>query len=169
MELTIDRLKSQLSYNPETGEFLWLQRRKGVQVDRPAGRVSKAHGYRDICIDGILYRSHRLAFYWMRGEWPDGVVDHINGIKHDNRWCNLRECSQSQNMMNCQVRSNNTTGMVGVSWDKSRQKWLAQIRLNGKKKNLGRYETKEQAKQAWMNAVALSGDAEFRMGGAEIE
>ena len=72
-------------------------------------------------------------------------------------------------MMNCQVRSNNTTGMVGVSWDKSRQKWLAQIRLNGKKKNLGRYETKEQAKQAWMNAVALSGDAEFRMGGAEIE
>jgi hypothetical protein len=162
MELTHERLKSQLQYNPETGDFFWLQRRRGVQTDRPAGRVSKAHGYKDICIDGVLHRAHRLAFYWMDGAWPEGVVDHINGVKHDNRWCNLRSCSQSQNMMNGPIRSNNKTGVVGVSWDKSRQRWLAQVRLNGKKKNLGRYQTKEQAMQAWVSAVSLDGDAAFR-------
>lgn len=145
--LTQDRLVALISYDPVTGIFAWRQSRRGV---RPGicGRISKGHGYLEICIDKVLYRANRLAFLYMNGEFPQQWVDHENRDKTDNRWSNLREASPSQNMSNVEMKPSNTSGLIGVTWDKARSKWRAQIRLNGKKVNLGRFETAEDAVNA---------------------
>jgi hypothetical protein len=79
------------------------------------------------------------------GEWPRGNVDHINGIPHDNRISNLRLATQTQNMQNTKLRSDNTSGVKGVYWVKRRRKWSAFISYGGKVRNLGSYATKEEA------------------------
>src|SRR5690606_167269 len=107
-----------------------------------------------------LHQAHRLAFLYMTGEMPEKVVDHINGDRSDNRWENLRCANQSQNMANVGIRSANTSGTPGVVWDKERQKWRAQLRVNGKKKNLGRFDSIEDAK-ATVNAAARQQWGEF--------
>lgn len=155
MSLSQERLKELLSYNPEIGEFRWTKARRGVVVGALCGRISKGSGYRDIGIDCVLYRSHRLAFLYMLGRWPEGDVDHINRDRADNRWCNLREATRSQNSANVAIGLHrNTSGLVGVVWDKARQKWRAQIRISGRKTNLGRFDAKEDAVRAY-NAAAL--------------
>ena len=78
----------------------------------------------------------------------DMVVDHINHNRLDNRKCNLRICTQQQNCMNRKFMSNNTSGCIGVSWDKSKNKWTSQIMLNNKYIYLGCYDTKEEAIKA---------------------
>ena len=78
----------------------------------------------------------------------DMVVDHINRNPLDNRRDNLRVCTQHENIFNTSMQCNNTSGVIGVTWDKSRNKWIAQIQINGKNKHLGRYNTKEEAIEA---------------------
>ena len=147
--LTQQRLKQLLRYDPETGLFWWVVPRRGVQMHRPAGRANAAgHGYCEIGVDGKLYRTHRLAFLYMEGELPDGDVDHIDRNRVNNSWANLRLASRSENCANTETRANNTSGHPGVVWDKTRGKWRAQIRLGGKKTNLGRFLTFEEAKAA---------------------
>jgi Demerecviridae HNH endonuclease len=143
--LTQARLKELLTYDPDTGVFRWSKRRGGVKFGGLCGRVSKVHGYLEICIDRELIRAHRLAFLYMTGRLPGAYVDHANRDKTDNRWANLREATMPQNMVNVGLRPNNTSGLVGVVWDKARGKWRAQIRLKGRKKNLGRYASAELA------------------------
>lgn len=78
--------------------------------------------------------------------FPEGlVVDHINGDTLDNRRCNLRVCTTQQNHWNRRVGKNNTSGFVGVSWNKHAKKWMAAIRLNTKTKTLGYRDTPEEA------------------------
>ena len=143
-----DRLMEVLEYSPETGVFTWTQRRRGVKVGEECGRISKAHGYREICVDGVLSRAHRLAFIYMTGNCPK-YVDHINCVKTDNRWDNLRACTHSQNMVNTELQADNTSGVKGVVWDKHRSKWRAQATIRGKKYNLGRYDDKGAAIEAY--------------------
>lgn len=162
MELTQEKLKQALKYDEVSGLFYWIGKRLGAPKNRPAGRISKSHGYRDICIDGTLYRAHRLAFLYMTGKWPIGDIDHIDRQKSNNAWSNLRECSRSANMLNVVKSKANTSGVTGVSWDSSRNKWLAQIRMNGKKKNLGRYNTKAEAISAWIKAAENCPLSSFR-------
>lgn len=156
-ELTQDRLREVLNYNPETGAFTWTLPRRGVQVGRECGRLSKQHGYRDIGIDMAQYRAQRLAFLYMLGRWPVGDVDHINGDKTDNRWVNLREATRSQNSSNVKIgKRRNTSGLIGVTWDKARNLWRAQIRQNGRKVNLGRYKEREDAALAHDRAAVAA-------------
>ena len=75
----------------------------------------------------------------------DMIVDHINHNKLDNRCDNLRICTQQENAQNISIRSDNTSGVTGVTWDKSRGKWAAYIHVNNKKKFLGRFKTKKEA------------------------
>jgi HNH endonuclease len=99
-ELTVARLKSLLRYEPETGDWFWIVDR-GAHVfagDR-AGRLAE-NGYIQIGIDRSQYWAHRLAFLYMLGRWPTDKTDHINRIKSDNRWCNLRDATHAQNMRN---------------------------------------------------------------------
>jgi hypothetical protein len=154
-------LRNELNYSPESGEFRWAVRRRGVQFGAVAGRVSKSHGYRDIGFMGEQHRAHRLAFMYMLGRWPVGDVDHIDGDKANNSWANLRECTRSQNCLNVDPKALNVSGFVGVSWDAERGKWLAQIRISGKKRNLGRYATLDEAREAWTSA-AENDNPEFR-------
>ena len=88
----------------------------------------------------------------MTGSFPVKDIDHINRIKSDNKWNNLRECNNSQNNANVGLKTSNTSGYKGVVWDKSRNKWRVQIRINGKKTNLGRFDNIEKA-------IAISNEA----------
>lgn len=86
---------------------------------------------------------------------PNKVVDHINGDHTDNRKQNLRICTQAENMRNRHLISNNTSGEIGVSWDKARHCWAPEIRCNGKRWHLGRYSSFEEAKFVRLYAEKL--------------
>jgi hypothetical protein len=151
--LTAERARELLHYDAETGVFTWRKSRRGVRPGK-CGRVSPVHGYLDIRVDGVYCRAHRLAFLYMTGAFPPGDVDHINGNPSDNRWANLRPATRTQNSINCRVRKNNTSGAHNVVWDAPRQKWRAQIRIDGRRVNLGRFSEKEDAIRAYAAAAA---------------
>jgi hypothetical protein len=88
----------------------------------------------------------------MTGEWPDNVIDHINGDGTDNRWSNLREATQAQNVWNAKTPVHNTSGRVGVRYRADRNKWCARIKINGVQFNLGNFNTFEQACEARLSA-----------------
>ncbi|HCA7297239.1 TPA: HNH endonuclease [Escherichia coli] len=134
--LSQDELKKLLHYNHETGQFTWITNGLNRRAGRPAGNVCSAHGYVRIGINRKTYRAHHLAFLYMTGEIVENV-DHINGVRHDNRWRNLRRCTVQQNNMNKQIRADNKSGVPGVNWYECRKKWRVTIRVNGKFRSLG--------------------------------
>lgn len=143
-KLTQNKLKELLNYDPESGVFSWkLTPTNSVKVGASAGSLS--HGYIRIMVDGKHYHAHRLAFLWMEGYFPENDVDHINRIKDDNRWCNLREVSRSCNIRNTGNPSTNTSGVKGVSWNKRDNKWQTMISVKGKQHNLGYFESLDNA------------------------
>jgi hypothetical protein len=135
-------------YDPETGEF-W--RKAGCQ-----GPV----GYRQIWFRGRQELEHRVAWFLHYGEWPSEFIDHINGVKNDNRISNLRLATPSQNLQNRGRPKNNTSGRKGVSWIKFYSKWQATIRVGKKNIYLGRFSCIEKAADAY-NAAALKYHGEF--------
>ncbi|WP_434107677.1 HNH endonuclease [Paraburkholderia caffeinilytica] len=152
-QLTAPRLRELLSYNPDNGVFINRVTRSGKAVaNRIAGSLD-AGGYVQIHICGRNYKAHRLAFLYMTGGWPSGPVDHRDGKTSNNRWKNLRDATPSINSQNQRsARSDNTTGLLGVSYDVSRGRYLAQISAGGKKLNLGRYATSADAYVVYLAA-----------------
>jgi hypothetical protein len=147
--LTYERLLELLHYDPLTGVWLWLVSRGGVRAGAIAGR-NQSHdlpncGYRYIKIDGRMYRSNRLAVFYMTGEWPPHLVDHENGKHDDDRWENLRLATDAQNNQNGELRSDNKSGIKGVRFRKAMRKWAAEIRCNGERHWLGLFTTREEA------------------------
>lgn len=141
--ITQERLKHLVRYNPETGVFTALKSRGvNVKCGDVLGTLNK--GYLRFAIDGKNYPAHRLAFLYVYGVSPK-EIDHINGIKNDNRIINLRKCTRSQNTGNTGLRSTNTSGERGVYWDKSREKWYVQVCINGNKKQFGRFTDFDKA------------------------
>ena len=113
-----------------------------------AGDVVGTNGrYKQAQVFGERWYVHRLVFLWHHGYAPQ-YVDHINGNAHDNRIVNLRECTQADNVRNARLSKRNTSGVKGVTWDKARNKWRAQLSINGVETNLGRYNTLEEATEA---------------------
>src|SRR6185369_10895033 len=94
-------------------------------------------GYWRIFIYGKAYLGHRLVWLYVYGEWPRGDIDHVNRTRSDNRLCNLRVATRSQNLGNMGRRPVNTSGYKGVTWHKRAEKWLAQISVNRKNIYLG--------------------------------
>ena len=144
MELTQSELKQILYYNPESGVFRW--RFSVARIVKPwdvAGAYSL--GYIRIRIKGKLHLAHRLAWLYVTGCWPKNQIDHINGIRDENKFLNLREATNKQNSENKCIYSSNASGFRGVTWDKFNNKWRASVSHNGKDKNLGRFETAEEA------------------------
>ena len=143
--ITQDELKAHLTYNPETGIF---QKKNGT----PVGYLCK-DGYIQInLLDGSQRKAHRLAWLYMTGSFPKGILDHIDGNRTNNKWENLREVSYSQNGMNSSFRKSNTSGYKGVSFDKKYQKYEAYIWKDNKKKHLGYYDCPLAANDAYMKA-----------------
>lgn len=142
-----------LSYDPETGLFTWLKRprmtRTAKEGDR-AGSISSS-GYVVITICGVKYMAHRLAWFVTYGAWPAEQIDHINGVRNDNRIANLRDVSHTVNVQNRRTGGRNSkTGLLGVS--PSKKGYAATISANGKQKFLGRFKTPEEASAVYIEA-----------------
>ena len=151
MSLTHEQLLEALNYSPDTGEFRWRKARSGVNVGAIAGSSHRA-GYRRIMLDRRGYSSHRLAWLYIYGTWPSDEIDHINGLRNDNRIVNLRDVSRSgnsQNQRRAHVR-NKSTGVLGVFID--RGKCRAKIMYNGKVHHLGNFKSVSEASAAYLAA-----------------
>lgn len=152
-----EHLKSILHYDPETGIWTWL-------VDQKANKLKNKtfirNKYIRIQVDYKSYYAHRLAFLYMTGKFPEKDVDHINRIKDDNRWINLREANRSQNKGNIDIPKNNTSGHKGVTYRKEENLWTSSIMVEGSRKYLGYFPTKELAAKAY-NKAALEYFGEF--------
>ena len=147
--LTQDRFKELLDYNPETGVFTRKVSRGGCKAGEIAGSVTGRY-YRCISIDNKQYRASRVAFLFMEGYFPEYDMDHINRIRDDNRWKNLRHVSRQCNARNSGIQSNNTSGITGVCWNKQYNKWRAGIKISGKLKSLGCFKDfKDAVKARW--------------------
>ncbi len=150
--LTIERLKQVIHYDPETGVFTRLECFQRPDVIGPCSLEDHGNGYHRITIDGKRYYRHRLAWFYMTGCWPV-EVDHKNRNRTDNAWANLREVTSSGNKQNQRkAHSNSHSGRLGVSWDGTRMKWTARIRVGGSYKYLGRFVQIEQAEKAYLRA-----------------
>lgn len=145
--ITQERLRSLLHYDSETGIFTYLQDGLHKKKGETAGYVGR-NGYRAVKLDAQIYYAHRLAFLYMTGSFPENHVDHINHVRTDNRWCNLRPVTQAENNRNASKRKDNTSGYTGVSLSKGTMKWTASCSINGKRKQLGTFENKEDAAAA---------------------
>ena len=127
----------------------WRERpASSVDMSKPAGTV-KPRGYRDIHVKGKMYKAHRLIWLYIYGKFPDNTIDHVNGKPLDNRIENLRDVTQQENNKNARKRKDNTSGHVGVCWDKQSEKWRAQIAVDGVKTHLGLFNILEDAAEAY--------------------
>ena len=150
--LSRGRVIEMLSYDPDTGAFVWLQKPcRNILAGARAGQV-RPDGHRAINIDGMRFYEHRLAWLIAHGHWPTQHIDHINLDGTDNRLVNLREAAGSDNYGNQGLRKDNTSGAKGVVFWKG--KWRARISLRGRTLNIGDYGTKEEATAAYAAAAA---------------
>lgn len=140
-DFTAGYIGSILNYNPESGLFTWKVRRGSrAMPGKRAGSVLW-NGYRAINVDGCHLREHRLAWLLVHGSLPVEDIDHVNGQRSDNRLCNLRSVSRQENCRNLARRSDNSSGVPGVSFHKKLGKWRSYISTDGKQINLGVFES----------------------------
>lgn len=148
----VEYLRERLDYDSETGEFTWKSSPRNGWNGKPAGwktlDTRATGGYVMVKLDYVDYYAHRLAWKYITGKDPEHGIDHINGIRDDNRFCNLREATQSQNSMNAKIQSNNTSGVKGVSRVKRTGRWKAELDFKKKRYVIGTFETIDQAAKA---------------------
>ena len=154
--LTYQEVSVLLNYDPATGVLTWKSRRGPRSGGAKAGSIND-EGYRVIGINDRVYYAGRLAWLLMIKSWPSTQIDHKNRDRSDDRWCNLRDATRSQNCIN--RPANRNLGLRGTTWHKPNQKWRAQIELNGKKQHLGYFATAWLAHLAYCDAAnALHGE-----------
>lgn len=146
--ISMDELMKTVKYNPDSGEFEWIRGYASRKPGAKAGTLS-GNGYLRMNLNGKLFSCHRVAWLMHYGVEPEGMIDHINGNKTDNRISNLRLANYSQNSMNSRISRLNTSGCKGVSWKKESNKWVAVAKLNGKKIHLGYFLNFDDAKKAY--------------------
>lgn len=151
--LTQERVRELFHYDPETGQLIWAVQRGRSPAGVRAGRVHH-RGYREVRIDGVLYREHRIIWLWMTGAEPEDECDHANRDRADNRWDNLRAATRLSNMQNLGISPLNTSGLPGASFHKARGKWRATITLAGKSNHLGHFDTAQEAHEVYCAAKA---------------
>lgn len=147
-----ERLLKMFEYDETTGQFIRLSN-SGPRGKRGDVAGSRSTGYWRIEIDGRGYLAHRLAWFYKNGEWPENEIDHINMDRSDNRWCNLRHTTRSQNFANRKRHAHNKVGLKGVSVKTGTNKWMAQIRKNGRTQYLGQFDCPAAASFAYQIAA----------------
>lgn len=159
-------MRELLRYDPESGKLFWLPRdqswfecRRSYSTwnSRFAGReafiTERPDGYKIGRILGLNCRAHRAIWAIHYGAWPADQIDHINGNRADNRLSNLREANNAENQRNRGAQGNNTSGVKGVSWNKSNSRWQAHIKVSGRKYHLGYFGSIEDAATARASAT----------------
>lgn len=167
-----DYLHQLLSYDPSTGILKWKPRDESMflpgntsveancsswnkkYAGKPAGTITKDPGYVVVTIDYVRWRAHRLAWVMMTGgDVPNGFeIDHLDRVRTNNAWDNLRLVSRSQNNMNASLRSDNNSGHRGVGQRKDNGSWYARIKVGGKLHLLGHFNSFEEARNARLEA-----------------
>ena len=168
----ISLLRKIIAHDAPSGKMTWLPRspdmftQKGQLTPRSlsasfntrfAGTpaldcLDKGNGYLCGNIFGKRHQAHRVLWALEHGEWPEVDIDHINGIRHDNRIVNLRSVTKGVNMQNTKMSSKNTSGFNGVYWAKDRNKWRAEISVNNRNIKIGSFDTLDEAINARMQA-----------------
>lgn len=115
MPINQDDLKRSLHYDPKTGDFTRLVRASNMPAGSIAGSIQTRDGYVIIRVLGHRHTAHRLAWLYMTGTWPSGEIDHINRVRADNRWENLRDVSHMENVHNCSPEK--SAKSQNVYWD----------------------------------------------------
>ena len=146
-----------LHYNPLTGIFTWTNSPSNCVKNGTMCTSITDKGYIRIGAKGRGYLAHRLAFLYMTGSFPKNQADHINHIRDDNRWCNLRDVTNMENQQNRTLQSNNTSGVDGVNWHSKQRMWNTRITVNGKRIHIGCFNTSEEAIRAKKHAEKLYG------------
>lgn len=148
--LTLERLRSVLSYDAATGVLRWkVSPAPSVPVGRVAGHLGKGR-YIRVSIDGVRYQAHRLAWFYVYGEWPASQLDHREADSPCNSLINLRPATASQNASNRRRPANNTTGFKGVTFVPGRRRWQAAVKKNGKAHFLGYFRSPEESHAAYV-------------------
>ena len=151
--ISLDNIKNIFNYDEQTGILPWKERKQG-RTFGPIGFKDK-DGYLIFRTNRRKYRFcvHRIIWAYVNGEWPKDQIDHINGIKDDNRLCNLREANTAENMRNVGKQSPNTSGLKGVSWHRAGRKWRSDIKVNQKQMWLGHFDCPAAASFAYQIAA----------------
>jgi hypothetical protein len=170
LQFNIAELRAYLSYCPETGIIRWKLSDKVPDACRmrletwnrrfagqPAFNKPNSKGYKCGWLWTTSMLAHRVAWALHYGEWPSDQIDHVNGDKTDNRLENLRIVTAQGNAKNRSLRSDNTSGHVGVYWVRETKKWSAQIKVDGKQKTIATFESLEDAVKARKAAEDLNG------------
>lgn len=144
-----------LAYDPVTGGFTHrVDRGKNRCAGKPAGYVHSS-GYVVLSIDGKRYYAHRIAWLMTTGAWPL-FVDHRDGDRSNNRFANLRNATRSLNMQNLrEPMSTSTTGRLGVTFDKRRGVYVAQIVVAERHVHLGQFDDADVAHLAYLDAKRI--------------
>jgi len=145
---------SDLKYNKHTGKFKWKKMLGGRK--KKVGSVDK-DGYLMIKHKNVGYRAHRVAWYLTYGSFPKGQIDHINHDRLDNRIKNLRVVTQAENAKNCKKSKANSSGVCGVHWCKTRNRWMSSITVDRKRIHLGVFDSFSDAVDVRKNAEVLYG------------
>jgi hypothetical protein len=147
--LSPEDLRNILEYNHETGELTWKESRGRVKKGQKAGAVFTSQKGRSkyiiIGINGQSRMAHRVALAIYHGKHPSMYIDHIDGNSLNNRMSNLRDVDTVESGRNRPIQSNNTSGVVGVLWNKRQNKWIAEIHSDNKKIFLGAFKDKNKA------------------------
>lgn len=141
---TREQLLERFSYNPEDGSL--------ISDGREAGYPMKS-GYRLLSVKKRRIYAHRAIWCMMTGDWPVFEIDHANGVKSDNRWCNLRAATRTENARNQGKTKKNTSGFKGVSFHTRVGRWRAVIETRFGHKHLGYFDDKETAFEAYQWAA----------------
>jgi hypothetical protein len=168
LTIPIETLHKLLSYDPASGRLFWKERDasmfNGTKAGAHASWNTRWAGEESFLIrsDGYLTGSllnkkrfaHRVGFAMAHGYWPALAIDHINGVRDDNRISNLREATYGQNARNSRRANDNTSGVKGVSWSSAGKRWIATISVDKTRIHLGRFISKDDAVAAYVRANA---------------
>ena len=142
--LDYDEVKKRFTYDEDEGFLRWRYSVTRVKSGDVAGCIN-SKGYQRVKVGGKYYYCHRLIWLYVYGRLPDQHIDHVNGNRADNRIVNLREASSAENGRNIKIPKSNTSGHVGVIWDKRINKWCARVKVNYKQIHIGSFINKSDA------------------------
>lgn len=145
---TQKEIKELLDYDPDTGALTWKISRGGAVAGAQAG-TPKESGRRHVELNGVRYYAARLIWVLVYGSEPEGMVDHRDRDPSNDKLKNLRDVPVLRNNWNRSANTNSKCPLKGVSWNSRRQKWRAQIRHDGRKLDLGNFDTPEEAYEVY--------------------